>query len=133
MISEFFPNPNPRKPKSAAISHWPGSAGAEEERKAKKRNISVEEYRRRVAVVQRAFKECPFYAGDVVWPKDPKEAEALGECRIVRIASHYDSMDGEDWNEAPLILHMKPMKESTEIFFCNVPFVQKTSPLKETS
>lgn len=131
MITEFFPNPN--APKHKTTSYWPGSAGAEAERKAKKRNISVEEYHRRCAVVQKAFKDCPFYAGDTVWPKDPQEAETLGECRIVRIASHYDSMDGEDWNEAPLILHLKPMKQSTEVFFCNVPFIQKHSPLKDTT
>ena len=123
MITEFYSNPN----KPAPTVYQLGFAQTEIDR-AKQRNLTVTEYRSRVEKVGAAFRRCPYFVRDRVWPSILKEAKLYGECVVMGITRHYDDYGTVDWCDNPYILAIAPVDNPSEVVMCNLEWVQRDKP-----
>mgnify|MGYP001470795469 CR=1 FL=1 len=128
MIEEFFPSPRKKTVYQynppATVSNIPT-----EFERASKRKLTVEEYRNRVAIVNRANLMCGFKQGDLVSPAREQDEAKYGHFRIVGIVKHFDDYGDVDWSDPPMILQLEPMDGKGEAMTASVPWVKPYRPV----
>lgn len=129
---------NPKKPKwsykapLSLVSHRPAlppvvspSPVKTETERAHARNLTVEEYRHRVACVAKEVAKLTYMYGDTVVPVNPEDEKTLGKCLVVHIARHYDDYGDVEWNEPPYIVSLMPLKDRSLRQCCSAGWVKK--------
>lgn len=114
MITEHYPNPNIKKwaafPVSKPVATLPantygmmanGQSPFFNESEAKRKNITIEEFVRRDALVRQWAKEADMlWVGKLVYPFSLKEYEEKGAHRITQVLRTYGSFpDNHVWDE----------------------------------
>lgn len=127
MIAEFYPSPK-KKPayqfNPPAVSNLPPT----EFERASKRNLTVEEYRKRVDVVRKANLLCGFKVQDLVAPAKEQDEAKYGHFRIIGIVKHFDDYGDVDWTDPPMILQLESIDGKSEGMTASLPWVKAYRP-----
>ena len=136
MIEEYYPSIRPivktvyQRP-VMALQHTPAVASqpsAFEMANASKRNLTIEVYRQRCAMVAKAQSECKFSVGDTAWPVNEPDVETYGLCQVVGICRHYNDYGTVDWHEPPFILSVQQVGDRTTILNTTANWLVKKKP-----
>lgn len=150
MIIEFFPNPNKSvsklfpvtnygvvphiTPKPKEPTSYTTGVGISEDLYvfwAGKKNISVEEFKRRDVIVRDMANKCAYMRGDTVYPYSLKEYEDKGKCFVKGLYRTYAEMENDsEWpaNDMPFIVTAHPMMRPQETFFATGGFFKRIIP-----
>lgn len=128
LIAEFYPNPKAKPPHQYNPPASIGIIPTEFER-ASKRNLTVEEYRSRVAIVNRANLLCGFKVGDEVVPKNENDEAKYGRFIITGIVKHFDDYGDVDWTDPPMILQLEPVNKTIDAMTASIPWVKPYRPV----
>lgn len=134
LIYQYFDNPKPYTPyynnytqpsgKGPWLENSAPSSGnmvtTMERTRAERRNLTVEEYRKRVDIVNKEAAKCHFKLSDVVVPANPKDEAKYGKMFITGITRHFDDYGTVDWTDPPMILAVRSLKDSTINMTCAV-------------
>jgi hypothetical protein len=136
MIIEFYPAPKATLPPPDAEPFRPPTKGMEEyhatwyEHHAKKKNLSIGEFKRRDAIVREMYKEVSYGRHDLVYPFSLTEYTRHGQCRIKGVYRNYAEFESTEWpsNDRPFITTASPVMRPQEVFFSTGGYFQKTIP-----
>lgn len=129
MIVEHYPS---KKKKVVAYTNFNHQPTDFETTEAKKKGVTLEEYKRRNDIVRKMWNDCPYRPGAKLWPSNPDKAAIYGEVNVTMICYSYSQMDNDKWpeNDNPLIVHATAnMNGHKYNFFCTTNFLQEKNPL----
>jgi len=118
----------PKNAKSSIISYL-STHNAFEQAQARKRGITVSEYRRRDDIVRKLHLECAVKVGDTVFPEDKKDYEEYGPMIVTNIASSYRDME-DKWpvSNNPLIVVLRQLDKEKKVMFATINWFVKKNP-----
>ena len=134
MITKDYENPNKPVAKWAAwqAPHQPTNySSTMEDFYAKKKNLTVEEYRRRDEIVRTEYAKCRYFTGSVVWPYTLNLCNKKGQYRIQGIYKAYHEYDTSEWpkDDSPFIVTAYPVSHPQETIFTTVAYFQIDKPM----
>jgi hypothetical protein len=105
-----------------------------EEAEAKKRGIPVGEFIRRDTIVKQLFRECPYGAGDTVYPAKKQDFKKYGVCKILSLCASYSAMGiNETWpkSDNPMIVAFTAAGQEENVIHCTTNYLSTTMPETE--
>lgn len=135
MIVEIYENPN--KPVPKWQSTWTGPTNVTrpnhtqmEEYWAKKKNITVEEYKRRDDIVRTEYAKCRYFVGGLVWPYSHALCEKMGQYRIRGIYKAYHEFETNEWDKSDNAYCVTAERVNVpETIFTTIGYFQQHRPL----
>jgi hypothetical protein len=117
MIEQFFENPN--KPAKPVYKYSGAGISGVDQFYATKKGLTLEEFRRRDAIVREEARLVTYFKGDVMYPFSHKEYVEKGKCRIQGIYRTYGEMESDEWpaHDKPYIVTAHRMDTPGEVFF----------------
>jgi hypothetical protein len=99
---------------------------------ATKRGVSLQEFKRRDAIVRELAAECKVKVGDTCFPIKAADYELYGAFIVSSLATSYMDMGAnETWpdkGDNPLILSIRPLKTRGSVMFCTTNWVVAKNP-----
>ena len=101
--------------------------------KARKLNITLAEYNKRVTIIMNELRFLTVNVGDTVYPSNVDDYKEHGKLIVRAVCRHYDNYGDLVWNEkSPFVLQVSPLANQTSTINCTVAWVSKDTPVETT-